>query len=209
MWSAKTDSGTCCRKAGTSKLSARVTQKNAVTTGMVSGPSGVSRLMVRRKRYSSLPEARSIFGFSRQQTELSVLCSTWVSSMSTFHCLKVADAVRLFATRKAWPLTALISAFLAAGAAAARKARSNLTTRTISVALLYMALSFISPAAAEVIRFDTKGNQIGQSHRRNPVKRYDAAGRLIAPPKPQAAADDLDTMDLEGEAMMLDRKSVV
>ncbi len=61
----------------------------------------------------------------------------------------------------------------------------------------------LAPVSAEVIRFDAKGNQIGQSHRRNPVKRYDAAGRLIEPPKPQAAAVDLDTADLGGEAMML------
>lgn len=61
----------------------------------------------------------------------------------------------------------------------------------------------LAPVSAEVIRFDAKGNQIGQSHRRNPVKRYDAAGRLIAPPKPQAAAVDLDVSDLGDEAMML------
>ena len=51
-----------------------------------------------------------------------------------------------------------------------------------------------APLAAEVIRFDAKGNQIGQSQRRNPVKRYDAAGRLIEPPKPPAAAVDLDAL---------------
>ena len=61
----------------------------------------------------------------------------------------------------------------------------------------------LAPAAAEVIRFDAKGNQIGHSQRRNPVKRYDAAGRLIEPPKPQAAAVDVDTMGLGGDAMML------
>ena len=60
-----------------------------------------------------------------------------------------------------------------------------------------------APLAAEVIRFDAKGNQIGQSQRRNPVKRYDAAGRLIEPPKPPAAAVDLDALDLGGEAMTL------
>ena len=54
-----------------------------------------------------------------------------------------------------------------------------------------------------MIHFDAKGNEIGQSHRRNPVKRYDAAGRLIAPPKPQAAAVDPDAVDLGTETMML------
>lgn len=123
--------------------------------------------------------------------------------MSTFHCLKVADAAKLFPTQKTRGLTPLPNTLLAAAASAASKARSNLTTRTTSIALLCLVLSFTSPATAEVIRFDAKGNQIGQSHRRNPVKRYDAAGRLIAPPTPQAAAVDLDAADLGAEAMML------
>ena len=54
-----------------------------------------------------------------------------------------------------------------------------------------------------MIRFDANGNQIGQSSRRNPVKRYDAAGRLIVPAKPQAAATDVDAAGLGGETMML------
>ena len=61
----------------------------------------------------------------------------------------------------------------------------------------------VAPVAAEVIRFDAKGNQIGHSQRRNPVKRYDAEGRLIAPPKPLAAADDPGAADFGAEAMTL------
>lgn len=72
----------------------------------------------------------------------------------------------------------------------------------LCLAICLLSLSVV-PAIAEVIRFDSKGNQIGQAHRRNPVKRYDAEGRLIAPPKPRAAADDPGAADFGAEAMTL------
>lgn len=89
-----------------------------------------------------------------------------------------------------------------AGAPTESAARTRQWIKTTCAALIGVAVT-VAPVSAEVVRFDAKGNQIGQSHRRNPVKRYDAAGRLIAPPQLQVPAVDLDASDLGGKAMML------
>lgn len=114
----------------------------------------------------------------------------------------MGDAVRLSETQKVWRLTALTSAVLGAAAPAASGARTNLTTRTAPVALLASALSLASPAAADVIRFDASGKQIGEA-RVSSVQRYDAAGRLVVPPRREAAAIDLNGADLAADAIML------
>ncbi|MBB1493112.1 hypothetical protein H5395_16695 [Paracoccus sp. MC1854] len=53
-----------------------------------------------------------------------------------------------------------------------------------------------------MIRFDASGKQIGEA-RVSSVQRYDAAGRLVVPSMPEAAAIDLNGADLAAEAMML------
>ena len=114
----------------------------------------------------------------------------------------MGGAVRLSATQKAWRLTTLTSALLSAAAPADSEGGTNLSTRTASAGLLAWALSLASPVAADVIRFDASGKQIGEA-RFSSVQRYDVAGRLVVPQKPNAAAINLHGADLGSDAIML------
>lgn len=58
-----------------------------------------------------------------------------------------------------------------------------------TLAAINLGLCFSGPATADVLRFDARGNPVGEA-RSSTVKRYDAAGRLI---EPVAALVDTET----------------